>query len=44
MKKLTAEAVTFYREHGYYAPIRVLSTEEAAAARNHLETHEAAAR
>ncbi|HEY1856661.1 phytanoyl-CoA dioxygenase family protein [Acidocella sp.] len=40
MKKLTADAVEFYREHGYYAPIRVLSTDEAAAARGHLETHE----
>jgi hypothetical protein len=41
MKKLSAEAVTLYREHGYYAPIRVPSPQEAAAARRELEAHEA---
>jgi non-haem Fe2+, alpha-ketoglutarate-dependent halogenase len=42
MKKLSAEAVTFYREHGYYAPVRVLSAEGSEAIRGELEAHEAA--
>jgi ectoine hydroxylase-related dioxygenase (phytanoyl-CoA dioxygenase family) len=42
MKKLSPEAVEFYKEHGYYAPIPVLSAAEASAARAALEGHEAA--
>jgi non-haem Fe2+, alpha-ketoglutarate-dependent halogenase len=42
MKKLSPEAVTFYKDHGYYAPIPALSRAEAAEARRQLEAHEAA--
>ena len=42
MKCLTAEATAFYREHGYYAPVRVLSGAEAQRLRGRLEAHEAA--
>ena len=38
--KLT-DLVSSYREHGYYAPIRVLSAAEALAHRQRLEAHEA---
>ncbi len=41
MKRLSADAVAFYQEHGYYAPVRVLSAQDAEAARRQLETHEA---
>ena len=40
MKALTAEAVRFYQEHGYYAPVRVLEPERAAALRAQLEAIE----
>jgi len=40
VKKLSEEAVAFYNAHGYYAPIRVLGTQEAASLREQLETHE----
>ena len=42
MKKLTPEAVASYKEHGYYAPIPVLSPDETAKARQALEAHEQA--
>lgn len=38
---LTEAAVRQYREHGYYAPIRVLSTDEARQLRGRLEAFEA---
>jgi non-haem Fe2+, alpha-ketoglutarate-dependent halogenase len=41
MKALTAEAVAFYRDHGYYAPVRVLEAGRAAALRAKLEAVEA---
>ena len=41
MKKLTAEAVEQYRDHGFHAPIRAISTEEAGTLRRKLEAHEA---
>ena len=41
MKKLSAENVEFYHDHGYFAPVRALSSREAAHARNALEQHEA---
>jgi non-heme Fe2+,alpha-ketoglutarate-dependent halogenase len=40
MKKLSPEAVAFYNEHGFYAPIPALSPAEAAEARRQLEAHE----
>jgi non-haem Fe2+, alpha-ketoglutarate-dependent halogenase len=40
MKRLSAEAVRHYHEAGYDAPIRAISTEEAANLRRHLEAHE----
>jgi len=43
MKSLTEEAVQRYRETGYLAPIRVLSTSDAARIRAQLETFEAQA-
>ena len=42
MKKLTPEAVASYKEHGFYAPIPVLSPDETAKARQALEAHEQA--
>jgi len=42
MKALSAEAVRRYDETGYYAPVSVLDTGEAAAIRTKLEAHEAA--
>ena len=42
MKRLSAEAAAFYRKHGYFAPVRVLSAEEAERLRGRLEAHEAA--
>ena len=41
MGGLPQEAVAHYRDHGYYAPIRVLSAAEAAEVRACLESHEA---
>lgn len=41
MKALNAAAAAFYREHGYYAPVRVLQPGRAAALRAQLETFEA---
>jgi hypothetical protein len=43
MKVLTETAVEHYNTLGYYAPIRALSTGEAAALRDRLETFEAGA-
>ncbi len=40
MKSLSAAAVRQYQETGYYAPVRALSTAEAAALRRNLETYE----
>jgi non-haem Fe2+, alpha-ketoglutarate-dependent halogenase len=40
MKALTIEAVAFYHEHGYYAPVRVLEPGRAAALRAQLEAFE----
>jgi len=40
MKTLTTEAVRFYQEHGYYAPVRVLESGRAAALRARLEAFE----
>ena len=41
MTSLSAEAVRQFHAEGYYAPLRVLSTEQAAAIRRHLEEYEA---
>lgn len=41
MGHLPEAAVTHYRQHGYYAPIRAFSAEEAAGIRRKLEAHEA---
>ena len=43
MKSLTEAAVRHYQEHGYYAPVRVLSTAEAGTLRHNLEAFEAQA-
>jgi non-haem Fe2+, alpha-ketoglutarate-dependent halogenase len=40
MKSLSAAAIRHYQEHGYYAPVRALSTTEAADVRRHLEDYE----
>jgi non-haem Fe2+, alpha-ketoglutarate-dependent halogenase len=40
MKSLSADAVRHYRDIGYYAPVRALSTAEAAATRDRLEAYE----
>src|SRR5580700_8528773 len=40
MKSLSAAAIRHYHEHGYYAPVRALSTAEAAEVRRHLEQYE----
>jgi non-haem Fe2+, alpha-ketoglutarate-dependent halogenase len=40
MKRLSAEAVAFYHEHGYYAPVRVLEPRRVAALRAKLEVFE----
>ncbi len=42
MKSLSAAAIRHYHERGYYAPVRALSTTEAAEARRQLEEHERA--
>ena len=42
MGGLSAAAVAHYREHGYYAPIRVMPATEAAMLRARLEAHETA--
>ncbi|HYZ23839.1 MAG TPA: phytanoyl-CoA dioxygenase family protein [Rhodopila sp.] len=41
MKLLSEAAIRQYREQGYYAPIRVMSREDAGALRTRLETYEA---
>jgi len=41
-KRLTEDAVQFYREHGYFSPVPVLSADEVARYRAELENHEAA--
>lgn len=43
MKALTEAAVRHYQESGYHAPVRVLSTQEAAALRAQLEAFEGGA-
>jgi non-heme Fe2+,alpha-ketoglutarate-dependent halogenase len=40
MKSLSAAAIRDYSEHGYYAPVRALSTAEAASVRRKLEDFE----
>ena len=42
MRSLSAAAIHQYREDGYYAPVRALSAEEAAALRRRLEDYEQA--
>ena len=42
-KMLTSAAVSEYRRHGFYAPVRSLSTQEALKYRQRLEAHEARA-
>jgi non-heme Fe2+,alpha-ketoglutarate-dependent halogenase len=42
MARLLEAAVAHYREHGYYAPIRVMSAGEVAGVRRRLEAYEAA--
>jgi len=42
MGRLPAAAIAHYREHGYYAPVRVMSSDDAARVRAQLEAHEAA--
>lgn len=39
---LTADQVSFYRDNGYFAPVRVLTTAEVSEARGQLERYEAA--
>jgi len=41
MGRLSEAAIVHYREHGYYAPIRVMQAYEAADIRRQLEAHEA---
>jgi len=43
MKLLSEAAVRQYREQGYYAPVRVMSSADAGALRRSLEEHEAGA-
>ncbi len=43
MLSLSPDAARQYQDDGYYAPLRVLSTEQAATLRNHLETYESRA-
>ena len=43
MKTLSEDAVQFYREQGYYAPLRAISTADAAELRHRLESFEAGA-
>ena len=38
---LPEAAVAHYREHGYHAPVRVMSAREAETIRRQLEAHEA---
>ncbi len=40
MTSLSTDAIRQYREQGYYAPVRALSTREAAEVRRHLEEYE----
>jgi non-heme Fe2+,alpha-ketoglutarate-dependent halogenase len=42
MGRLSEAAIEHYRDHGYYAPVRVMSADEAARLRKQLEAHEAA--
>ncbi len=39
-KSLSTRAIEQYREQGYFAPVRALSTDEAAEVRRHLEDYE----
>jgi non-heme Fe2+,alpha-ketoglutarate-dependent halogenase len=41
MGRLSEAAIARYRQHGYYAPIPVMSADKAAAIRRRLEAHEA---
>src|SRR5258708_35253820 len=41
MGRLSEAAIAHYREHGYYAPIRVMQADEAVAIRGQVEEHEA---
>jgi chlorinating enzyme len=41
MPRLSPEALDFYHEHGYYAPIPVISAAQAAGLRRRLEAYEA---
>ena len=41
MKTLTEDAVRFYREQGYYAPLRAISMADATDLRRRLEAFEA---
>jgi hypothetical protein len=41
MPHLSADAIAFYQEHGYYSPVRVLPAERATGLRTLLEAHEA---
>jgi non-heme Fe2+,alpha-ketoglutarate-dependent halogenase len=41
MGRLSEAAIAHYGQHGYYAPIPVMSADEAAAIRRRLEVHEA---
>jgi non-heme Fe2+,alpha-ketoglutarate-dependent halogenase len=42
MGRLPEAAIAHYREHGYYAPVRVMSADDATRVRAQLEAHEAA--
>ena len=42
MGRLSEAAIAHYREHGYYAPIRVMQADEAVDIRRQLEAHETA--
>jgi ectoine hydroxylase-related dioxygenase (phytanoyl-CoA dioxygenase family) len=42
MARLPEAAIAHYAKHGYYAPVRAMSAEDAARVRAHLEAHEAA--
>jgi hypothetical protein len=41
MGRLPEAAIEHYRQHGYYAPVPVMSADEAAAIRRRLDAHEA---
>jgi phytanoyl-CoA dioxygenase PhyH len=42
MGRLSEAAIAHYQHHGYYAPIKVMSSDEAAGIRRKLEAHETA--